>query len=388
MGIISETESFIETEEEFKQQVIVGDLHSGRFNNDFHYLQDNLDYFDKFLIPYIKSLSEPLTTRVVIMGDLFDNKQITSNFVQSMIADKIEELALLCYDVVIETGNHDTQFEEHIEHSAIKLFKFMPKVIVVGKKFLKCNNTYNDQIYNYCSYQSKASKLKAIIDLCDGGSYFFGHNSIYGFKYEGIPVPENGHLSVEDFKKFTGVFMGHIHMRQTIKQINFVGSGLHCRQVEYKNKKIGIDLLKSDGTTEFIENKISPKYKRMGVIDFLDFTLAEATEFCRGSFVKVMTPSSLHHLDYSILNKILSEYRSFEVKSYFREKLDSLIEANDEKLIDIKEINLDTDYFKKYIEQLSMIVYDKKNIDVSKEDKEYLLEKLTKIKSTIEVEEF
>jgi DNA repair exonuclease SbcCD nuclease subunit len=287
--------------------------------------------------------------------------------VQSKISDKIYALSKLCKKLFILTGNHDTPFQEEIEHSTIKLMKYMPNVEIIGEKPVKVNvEGINLGLTSWCNSAAKLAQNLENFKDCD---YGFGHNSVYGFEYEGISVPEKGHLGIESFESFKAFFMGHIHKRQIKGNMRFIGSGLQCRAIEYKNLFNKIDILDlKSGKIEDFTNEISPKYVRLDLLKHMDTPIKSFNELIKNNFVNLIIPSHLDHLiDTSKFPKILSGYRSLNVKTKIQENLE-IIEESKEKV----EYSVSTsveEYYKPYLDQLDNIIVQKQQIVVSNDDK-------------------
>lgn len=360
-----------------KKVITVGDLHSGRFDNSEEFLNDNIEFFDKFLFP-IMAKYIPEEVIVVLLGDLFDNKQKIGTYTQSVILDKIEELSKKCNKLIIETGNHDTPFLDEIQHSAIKPLRLIPNVTIVGKDPFILEEEGCPTL-GFTSWCNSSEKLKKNLEaLREGGAdYGFGHNSVYGFEHEGKSIEKKGHLSISDFAGFKTFFMGHIHKRQHIQNVRFTGSGLHCRAVEYKNLQVGIDVLDlATGEIEFIENNISPKFKRLNFLKLMDCPKNEFEKLISNNFVTLVIPSYLESvIDTSDFPKLFSSYRYLQVKTKIQERLeisDKQEESDDETAISINV----SEFYERYMSTLDSVIVNKQQVRLTDEDKKKTLEKL------------
>lgn len=278
---------------EYEKLILMGDPHFGRFNNSYEHLQNNLDYLYNVFIPEIKKYTSKYgkdKVAVVVLGDLYDNEQLISGYVQSKIIKLFKEISTLC-DVICLVGNHDLYKANSLEDNNVIPLSLIPNVHLVldDPLYILCTG---EHMLGFVSWQREHDKFKNHVEKAKEMNvrHLFLHNSIYGFEYEGISVPKEDHLGIEDFTSFKTVTCGHIHKFQQHKNIRYTGSLMHLRTIEHKNTTVGISVLHvGTDTYDFIENTYSPRYVRFSLEEFLNMTRRECVEKCRNNYVLIIT---------------------------------------------------------------------------------------------------
>ena len=100
-----------------------------------------------------------------------------------------------------------------------------------------------------------------------GCDYLFCHSDLNGAKMHLTSVANKNldKIDVDEFSGYNDVRTGHIHIRQKIGNITFVGSVFEMDRNDMDNTK-GIFILDTNTVEEtFVENKISPKFKKVYV---------------------------------------------------------------------------------------------------------------------------
>ena len=88
-----------------KRFIIIGDVHYGIHSNSKKWLSILNDYFDNYLIPFIKKHKKEGDV-ILQLGDLFDNRQSLNLLVLHEARKRIEKLAKEL-PILSIIGNHD-----------------------------------------------------------------------------------------------------------------------------------------------------------------------------------------------------------------------------------------------------------------------------------------
>lgn len=307
--------------------LVVGDIHLGLGypNSVDKWFKVTQEYFQEFLLPLAK---KELTQDdiIVLLGDLFDNRNIVPINILNYAQYILEELSKICPTHLI-IGNHDLYTKSSNEVNTVKLYKYIPNVFVyeeatkieyLGKSILMLPwvERRNDQIELLKKFKS--------------ADYLFCHSDLNGAKMHLTSVAQKNtdKIDVEEFKKYKNVFSGHIHIQQVNKNFTFVGSIHEMDRNDRENQKGVFILDVIEGTETFIPNLISPKFKRVYVMNEGDID----------SLDKVSTKD---YIDLYISNSLLVSNRKL------RRKLEILLEtgnfASVEYVDDINTTDAETD---------------------------------------------
>lgn len=358
-----------------KVLVKVGDLHYGRFANSLQFLDDTQQFMRELLIPAIDKLLSSGYTRdqiwVVFFGDKFDNKQHIDQIINSGVIDVEKEISQRVGKIIEVVGNHDTKLKHDLSHSSQKSLGLIPNIDVIIEPTI-----YNldGKCFGVLPWYNDAVSLKAALGAIRAGGAVrgWGHNSVAGFSYEGIDVPAEGHLSVEDFAGFEKFEMGHIHKEQESGNVHFLGTPYHCRTVESGNEKVGFYIEFLDkGKQTFVENKISPRFKTINLFELLNMKETEAQAYVKNSFVTVQYPYILSNtIDFTKISTVLSGYRKLDFQDYV-ELFAVTNRATTQNLDENITFNLN-ELFERYLSQLGGFKVLKQTVVLSDTQKDNL----------------
>jgi len=203
--------------------LILGDLHYGIKSFDYIIDQKLNSVFENIIFPYIKKHD---IKHIVQLGDVFDDRkgvrsQSGYNYVKYFFLPIINN-NLTLYQIL---GNHDVFYDKDNKINSLKMF------------FELVNKTYQYSnlklIENYEKIILNNQELHFISYGCDVnmddiyGDVLFGHYAVEGFEMQkNVPVLNGMRLS--SFGNFDKVFTGHIHRRDSQKNVINVGSLVEC----------------------------------------------------------------------------------------------------------------------------------------------------------------
>jgi len=134
--------------------IVIGDLHFGRYSNDLKELEISIQYFKNFIFPMLKELNEKFGKEnigVIQIGDIYDNRSLISTEIQDSILDIFEEMAEENL-VIADTGNHD-KFNQLITTSRIiSYIKQTYKIYNSKRKNNFYDSSYGNQRKIFGSY--------------------------------------------------------------------------------------------------------------------------------------------------------------------------------------------------------------------------------------------
>lgn len=228
---------------------LINDTHFGIRNDSGFFLEQSLQYFEQKFFP---ELEKREISTIIHLGDFFDRrKYINFNTLKEVRKRFLERLETQ-YEFHIIIGNHDTYYKNTNEVNALKeLFRGYDNIKLYDKPtqvvfdgFAVCfipwiNDTNHSQYMKYIS-ESNATAL-------------MGHLEIEGFEVmSGVDSPTGIKKTI--FDKFEMVLSGHFHIKQSKRNIHYLGTQY---QLNFADAGIikGFHILDTDTREiEFIEN--------------------------------------------------------------------------------------------------------------------------------------
>jgi len=273
----------------YKNIFLLADLHFGVRSNSLEWLQNQINYFKNFYIPYLKK-NVRSGDILFILGDWFDNRQLLDIYVMNTSIDIVIELAEIL-PIYILTGNHDIYKKYDTDVNSIVAFKFIPNVFIYEKPTVITNDVSKILILPWIGDEN-AEESYVKNNLHD---YVFAHTNIAGFKYDNNRYIHKGanFTAIKGIKK---LFSGHIHKRQEFKQFIYVGSPYHTKRSDVSNQK-GVYVFNPDENKHiFTPNTFSPVFQRIPLDTILELTLKEASEVFHNNYSDIIVPDKWIHL--------------------------------------------------------------------------------------------
>lgn len=351
------------------------DWHFGVYKVNLNkWLNIQLDYFYKEFIPYLKKTSEKGDI-LIMLGDLFDDR--TS--VPIVVQNKVEQLLIDIAEILpihLIVGNHDCYNKGNNEINSPKLFRHLNNVNIYDSTHILEKDGKKLVLMPWVEHRDDM-----IQDIKDNqGDYLFCHSDLNGCRMHlsSVAHRNNSKIEVEEFSGYTRVFSGHIHIRQIHKNFEFIGAPYQMDRNDYHDKK-GLTILDLEtGETKFVENTISPTFKKHKIEKDGDILLLAHID------------TKKHFVDLEINNsvlvgkrknrKLLEEHLSnkkFASVQYINDlvKEKKISEGVEIEEVDIEDLQFD-DFDKTIIKYVEHQKYETKDIKVGVESE---LEKILTI---------
>lgn len=286
---------------------LIGDTHIGLGypNNADKWFKVHREYFSDFLMPLLKDRVEPGDI-IVHLGDLFDNRNVIPINLMNYTLDIVEEISKIApFHIII--GNHDLYSKSTGEINSVRPFKHIDNIFIYDKP---TKIEFEGVGILMVPYIDNRKEQISIINNNKDCKYLFCHSDLNGAK---LHMTSAGHrnadkIDIEDFKDFRKVYSGHYHIVQRDQNFTFVGSIFQMDRNDYKDQK-GIFIIDVENEEEeFVENKVSPVFRKYNVISETDVDGLDALR------------NSKDYIDLSISNNLLISNRKL------RRKLEVLLE--------------------------------------------------------------
>lgn len=243
---------------------LVGDIHLGLGypNSVDKWFKIHQEYFSEFLLPLIK---KELTSDdiIVLLGDLFDNRSVIPINILNYTQSLLEEMSQVC-PVHVIVGNHDLYTKSTNDVNTVKLYKYIPNIYVYEEP---TEIEFNGKSILMMPWVERRKDQIQILKKYSGKDYLFCHSDLNGAKMHltSVAHKNNDKIDVEEFSGYKKVFSGHIHVHQRNKNFTFVGNIFEMDRNDRDNQK-GIFIIDTITDSEyFVENNISPRYKKVYV---------------------------------------------------------------------------------------------------------------------------
>ena len=336
---------------------LIGDTHIGLGypNNADKWFKVHREYFSDFLMPLLKSRVESGDI-IVHLGDLFDNRNVIPINLMNYTLDIVEEISKIApFHIII--GNHDLYSKSTGEINSVRPFKHIDNIFIYDKP---TKIEFEGIGILMVPYIDNRKEQISIINNNKDCKYLFCHSDLNGAK---LHMTSAGHrnvdkIDIEDFKDFRKVYSGHYHIVQRDQNFTFVGSIFQMDRNDYKDQK-GIFIIDVENEEEeFVENKVSPVFRKYNVISETDVDGLDALRNSK-DYIDLSISNNLLISNRKLRRKleVLLENSGFSSVDYIDDivtKVDESVDSTpdeefDEEKLDIS-IQLDyADYIKEYI---------------------------------------
>jgi DNA repair exonuclease SbcCD nuclease subunit len=243
---------------------LIGDSHIGLGypNKTEKWFRVHQEYFSDFLIPLLKE-KVSLGDIIVHLGDLFDNRNVIPINLLNYGMDVVEKISTIA-PLHIIVGNHDLWSKSSSEVNSIRPFKWIPNVSVYDSPE---TIEYNGLKILMMPYIENRLDQIDIINSNKDCDYLFCHSDLNGCKMHltSVAHKNSDKIDINDFKSFSKVMSGHIHLVQKNKNFTFCGSIFQMDRNDIGDQKGIFVIDTNDGSEEFYPNMISPIFKKIDI---------------------------------------------------------------------------------------------------------------------------
>jgi DNA repair exonuclease SbcCD nuclease subunit len=236
----------------------ISDIHLG--------VHQNSQIWHEIAIEFAQWLDTTLKQKnikdIIIAGDIFHNRhEIGVNTIHC--ASKFFEI-LKDYNIVAITGNHDCYYRDKSDVNSISILN--RSNITIFQTFHSIN--FLNKKIAFCPWGTELNEIPK-------SDIIFGHFEIVNFKMNTHKICDHGFETEHLLDKSNLIITGHFHIREhrkykNKKSILYLGSPYELDFGDRDQTK-GITILDIETlNTEFIENNVTPKHKKIKLTDLTE----------------------------------------------------------------------------------------------------------------------
>ena len=305
----------------------LADTHFGVKNDNEMWLNDFTGYFNDVVIPLMRKEYKDGDI-LVHLGDVFDNRSVIGLNTICKTIDIFNEFSNIFKDIRIVVGNHDILNKSTNDITSIRMLEKIPNITIYKKPVVETIDGKAILFNPWVNELEAERKLLSSVDV----DYIFGHLDVSGCQLNrsGVKSMSANSVDSKDFKKSV-VYAGHIHKRQDMKNVHYVGSPYQMTRGEIGDTT-GITVLDlKSGETEFFENTYSPKFKNYSIYEIVDKTIGELKEEWKNVFVTLNVKGSeiINCKFDSLTNELRDFFKEFSIHSDHTEEIIDSTEDGD-----------------------------------------------------------
>ena len=195
----------------FRKVAVCTDIHFGLKSNSPTHNQDCSDFIDWF----IETAQANGCETGMFLGDWSHQRAAINMQTLQYSLHSLEKLSKAFDRFYFIPGNHDLYYRDKRDIYSTEWAKHIPNIVIVNDFFKDGDVIIAPWLVG--DDHKKLAKMSA--------KYMFGHFELPHFKMNAlIEMPDHGELKVENFEGIESVYSGHFHLRQSKKNINYIGN--------------------------------------------------------------------------------------------------------------------------------------------------------------------
>jgi DNA repair exonuclease SbcCD nuclease subunit len=300
---------------------IFSDLHLGLYANSTDWHDIALKWADWM----VGDFTEKGIEDVFFLGDFFHNRaeiSVQTVHVASVLLDKFKK-----FNMLMVVGNHDAFYKNRADVHSLALLKGHDNLTIIDKTL---EFEAFDKTFAFIPWNVECSDISV--------DYLFGHFEIQGFNMNNYKLCDHGLSPVDLVTKNGMVFSGHFHKRHFKKYsqgtIHYVGSTFHHDFNDVGNSR-GYHILDVEsGDLEFIENTISPEFKKLSLSKIKSYS----EEDVKGHIIKLIVDKDLDSDKVEKLKAYLGKYGPFQLQTEYNVVSKNILEVEEIDSIELVEM--------------------------------------------------
>lgn len=269
----------------YKNIFLISDIHCGVRSSSEEWQENIRSYFYDWFIPFIKANSDKKTDCIFALGDIYDDRKSINIEVNDMAITIFEKLSKIL-PVYILNGNHDLYKKTNKGASSLKALENITNVKLFKDPVELTDNGKTIMVIPYLGDSAKETELLMKHKDCD---YAFMHTDLTNMRYDNNMLIVGG-VNTDSFKGH--IYSGHIHKRQTNKNVTYIGAPYQLRRSDIGNQTGIYKLEVETGKTDFFANTFSPIFQKIPISDFYGKTEEEKIAVIKNNYTDILINES------------------------------------------------------------------------------------------------
>jgi hypothetical protein len=241
----------------FKKVAVCTDIHFGLKSNSLVHNQDCSDFIDWFIATAKASGCET----GMFLGDWSHQRAAINMQTLQYSLRSLEKLSAAFDRFYFIPGNHDLYYRDKRDIYSTEWAKHIPNIQIVNDFFKDGDVIIAPWLVG--DDHKKLAKMSA--------RYMFGHFELPHFKMNAmVEMPDHGELKVENFSGIESVYSGHFHLRQSKKNINYIGNCFPHNFADAGDAQRGMMIKEWGGPDQYHAWPGQPLYRVMKLSEAID----------------------------------------------------------------------------------------------------------------------
>jgi DNA repair exonuclease SbcCD nuclease subunit len=195
----------------FKKVAICTDIHWGLKSNSIVHNRDCEAFIDWF----IATAKEQGCETGMFLGDWHNHRASINLQTLQFSLQALEKLSAAFDQFYFIPGNHDLYYRDKRDIHGAEWAKHLPNIVIVNDWFQKDDVIIAPWLVG--DDHKRIPKMTA--------KYMFGHFELPHFKMNAmVEMPDHGEIRVDAFGGIESVYSGHFHLRQSKRNVNYIGN--------------------------------------------------------------------------------------------------------------------------------------------------------------------
>jgi len=241
----------------FKKAAVCTDIHFGLKSNSLVHLLDCEAFIDWFIA---KAKEEGCETGM-FLGDWHHSRAAINMQTLHVSLRCLEKLSAAFEQFYFIPGNHDLYYRDRRDIHGAEWARHLPNITIVNDWFKQGDVVIAPWLVG--DDHKKLQKMSA--------KYMFGHFELPHFKMNAmVEMPDHGEIKVENFSGVDSVYSGHFHLRQSKRNINYIGNCFPHNFADAGDDKRGMMVLEWGKLEQYYAWTEQPLYRVMRLSECID----------------------------------------------------------------------------------------------------------------------
>ena len=241
----------------FKKVAVCTDIHFGLKSNSLMHNQDCSDFIDWF----IETAQANGCETGMFLGDWSHQRAAINMQTLQYSLRSLEKLSRAFDRFYFIPGNHDLYYRDKRDIYSTEWAKHIPNIQIVNDFFQDGDVIIAPWLVG--DDHKRLAKMTA--------RYMFGHFELPHFKMNAmVEMPDHGEIRVENFSGIESVYSGHFHLRQSKKNINYIGNCFPHNFADAGDNQRGMMIKEWGGADQYFAWPGQPLYKVLKLSQVID----------------------------------------------------------------------------------------------------------------------